>query len=151
MKKLYYSYEDFKNDTRNLIVKLQPYDTIIGISRGGLTLSQAIAEALDIRDVQTIQTQLYDTDKKRDLIFIVDNTSLKENTKVLVVDDIADSGETLKEVMGYLKKKYPKISFESATLFYKHSSCYEPTYWVREATCWIEFFWEVDFIATDKN
>ena len=145
MKKLYYSYENFKKDTHLLLKNLQHFDTIVGISRGGLTLSQAIAESLEIRDVQTIQTRLYDCDKKRECITIIDNTSLKEDSTVLIVDDIADSGETLKEVVEYFTCKYPTIKFKTVTLFYKKSSVYKPTYWVNEATCWIEFFWEVDF------
>jgi xanthine phosphoribosyltransferase len=145
MKKLYYSYTTFKSDTIKLLKMLNEYDTIIGISRGGLTLSQAISEALDIRDVQTVQTRLYDCDKKRECITLIDNTYLRDNTKILVVDDIADSGETLKEVMEFLQNKYPTCSFESATIFYKKTSVYKPTYWINEATCWIEFFWEVDF------
>jgi xanthine phosphoribosyltransferase len=145
MKKLYYSYENFKKDTHLLLKNLQHFDTIVGISRGGLTLSQAIAESLEIRDVQTIQTRLYDNDKKRDCITILDNTLLRDNSKVLVVDDIADSGETLQEVMQHLQNNNPTCSFASAVLFYKKTSVYKPTYWVNEATCWIEFFWEVDF------
>ena len=145
MIKKYYSYNEFKKDTNKLLKQLKRYDTVIGISRGGLTLSQAISEALDIRDVQTIQTRLYDCDKKRECITLIDNTLLRDNTKILVIDDIADSGETLKEVMEYLQNKYPTCSFESVTLFYKKTSVYKPTYWINEATCWIEFFWEVDF------
>jgi len=148
MKKIYYDYETFKHDTRTLLQTLpKEFDAIVAISRGGLTLAQAIAESLNIRDLQTIQTQLYDQTQKRQTITIVDNTSLAQNyTKVLVVDDIADSGETLKEVMTHLQKRYPHIVFKSTTLFYKHTSVYEPTYWVKEANAWIEFFWEVDFI-----
>ncbi|MBA1433192.1 MAG: phosphoribosyltransferase, partial [Epsilonproteobacteria bacterium] len=66
--------------------------------------------------------------------------------RVLVVDDIADSGETLRFIMEYLAKNFPNIEFKSATLFYKSTSCYEPDFWINEANAWIEFFWEKDFI-----
>ena len=147
MKKLYYDYQTFKEDTNKLLQKIpNDYQAIIAISRGGLTFAQALSEALDIRDLQTIQTQLYDKEKKREHITIVDNTSLSNNyAKVLIVDDIADSGETLKAVVDHLQNRYPSICFETITLFYKQTSIYKPTYWIKEAKEWIEFFWEVDF------
>ena len=146
--KQYYSYEDFKRDINSLIKAVKPFEAqaIIGIARGGLTLSHCMAEGLDIREVQTIRTELYDKEQKRSAITIFDNCEFCHVSKVLVVDDIADSGETLQEVMRYLKEKYPKIEFVSATLFYKKTSIYKPHFWINEADAWIEFFWEKDFI-----
>ncbi len=146
MKKEYYSYETFKNDTNSLLQRLpKEYNTIVAITRGGLSFAQALSEALNIRNLQTIQAQLYHEEKKGEKITIIDNTNLQNCKKVLVVDDIADSGETFQAVMQHLEQKYPSCNFESTTLFYKKSSIYEPTYWVREATAWIDFFWEIDF------
>lgn len=143
----YYSYENFKNDTNTLINKLahNSFDVIIGIARGGLTLSHAIAEGLDIRDVQTIRTELYDSTCKRDEISVFGECTLSSAKNVLVLDDIADSGETLKVIMQDLKSKNTDINFISATLFYKKTSIYEPDFWINEAAEWIEFFWEKDF------
>jgi len=147
MEKLYYSYEDFRKDVLALLPKLQNhYDTLIGISRGGLTLTQALAEALDIRNVQTLRTISYDTTQKRDDFLLIDNTDLHLSKKVLIVDDISDSGETLLKVMRYLTTKYPKTTFETVTLFYKETSLYKPTFYANISTQWINFFWEVDFI-----
>ncbi len=147
MKKEYYSYESFKNDTQALLRELHDteVDTLIGIARGGLTLAHALAEGLQVRNVQTLSTQLYDDTKKRDCITIIENCLLESTKHAVVVDDIADSGETLLSVMQHLRQKYPKTRFTSATLFYKESSCFEPDIWVRKAECWIEFFWEKDF------
>jgi xanthine phosphoribosyltransferase len=143
----YYTYEEFKQDTRELVKKVdnEDYDAIVGIARGGLMLSHALSEALEIRNVQTLRTELYDSSVKRDNFLMHDYTLLENLKRVLVVDDIADSGETLQKVIQHLEKRYPDIAFESATLFYKESSVYEPTYWVKEAKEWIEFFWESDF------
>ncbi len=147
MKKIYYSYDEFRKNTLQLLQKLpqKEFDTIIGVARGGLTLAHMISEALDIRNVQSISTQLYDDTQKRDCITITDTCSLEESKKVLLVDDIADSGETLKALYNHLTLTYPHLHFKTATLFYKQSSVYEPDYWVKEANAWIEFFWEVDF------
>ena len=143
----YFTYEEFKNDTKKLINLVEDFEAtaIVGIARGGLTLAHAMAEGLNIREVQSIRTELYDGESKRNKITVFDNTTLSHLKKVLVVDDIADSGETLAIVMQHLKKKYPKLEFQSVTLFYKKTSLYEPHFWVNEANDWIDFFWERDF------
>lgn len=147
--KQYYGYEQFVQDTHQLIncVRESEIDMILGIARGGLTLAHCMAEGLALRKVETLRSELYDGDVKRKKINIVEGCHLSEQKNVLVVDDIADSGETLKYIMQYLTQKYPHATFLSATLFYKKSSCYEPDFWVNEADKWIEFFWEKDFDA----
>lgn len=143
----YYAYEEFKNDTNTLKNKVRDFspEALLAIARGGLTLSHALAEGLNIREVQSIRTELYDKTCKRDLITIFDTCVFEKKSRILVVDDIADSGETLEAIMKHLAQKYPAIEFKSATLFYKTTSIYEPHFWVQEANDWIDFFWERDF------
>ncbi|WP_428737532.1 phosphoribosyltransferase [Sulfurimonas sp.] len=145
--KHYYTYEEFKTDTKELIkqIKNEKFDGIIAISRGGLTLGHCIAEGLGLRDVQTIRTELYDDTTKRDVIKLFGECKFEQHKKVLVLDDIADSGETLKFIMNYLQENFECIEFISATLFYKKTSCYEPIFWIKEASMWIDFFWEADY------
>lgn len=144
----YYSYENFKNDTNTLIKNVKDFDpqVIVAIARGGLTLAHAMAEGLDIRDVQSIRTELYDGTEKRDNITLFGSCEFQKNTRVLVVDDIADSGETLEAVINYLKSSAPLVEFKSCTLFYKSSSKMKPDYWLNDANDWINFFWESDFL-----
>ena len=143
----YYSYEDFKVDTNKLIKQAESFDAevIVGIARGGLMLAHAMSEGLDIRNVQSLRTELYDDTKKRDTLTIHNSCTFEGVKKVLVVDDISDSGETLKAIMEELETKYKDIEFKSATLFYKKISLHQPDFWINEATEWIEFFWEKDF------
>ena len=145
---IYYSYEDFKVDTRTLIDAAQPFgaDAIVAIARGGLALALGMAQGLGIRNVQTLRAELYDHDSKRAKIQIFGDCDLNSCTKVLVVDDIADSGETLRAVLQRLQQQHPHIEFKSATLFYKTGAVIQPDHAVREATEWIEFFWERDFL-----
>ncbi|QOY51642.1 phosphoribosyltransferase [Candidatus Sulfurimonas baltica] len=143
----YYSYENFKNDTNRLIsqVKNFEFDAIVAVARGGLTLSHAMAEGLNIRDVQSIRTELYDDTCKREELTIFGSAEFTDIKKVLVVDDIADSGDTLNEIMKHLRGCFKDVEFQSATLFYKKTSIYEPDFWINEADDWIDFFWERDF------
>jgi len=147
--KQYYSYENFKQDTNILLKEVRTFEpqAIVGIARGGLTLSHAIAEGMNIREVQTIRTELYDESCKRDELTLFGACDFIEKRRVLVVDDISDSGETLAVIMKYLEQKFPDIEFKSATLFYKTTSKHKPHFWVNEAKNWIEFFWEKDFLS----
>ena len=143
----YYSYENFREDTLKLNEKVKEFNpqTIVAIARGGLTLSHTMAEGLDVRDVQSIRTELYDKTCKRDELSIFGECKLSGVERVLVVDDIADSGETLRAIMNDLTLKNSNIEFKTATLFYKKTSVYKPNFWINEAKEWIEFFWEKDF------
>ena len=147
MNKKYYSYENFRNDTLKLISQVQSFqpEAIVGIARGGLTLSHCMAEGLSLREVQTIRTELYDGNCKRQDISLFGICDFKNVKRVIVLDDIADSGETLKAIMNYLEMNFKEIEFKSATLFYKKTSIYEPHFWINEAKEWIEFFWEKDY------
>ena len=147
--KQYYSYKEFKTDTNLLREKLIDEDitSILAVARGGLCLAHCLAEGLNIREVQSIRTELYDDDCKREAIEFFGDCNFKHNAKVLVVDDIADSGETFKYVMEYLRKNFKDIKFVTATLFYKKSSIFKPDMYMQETDKWIEFFWEVDFLS----
>lgn len=60
----------------------------------------------------------------------------------LIVDDIADSGETLKKYSG-LSIRQENERYFIATMFYKHTCCFEPDLWLFEKTYdWVIFPWE---------
>ena len=50
----------------------------------------------------------------------------------------------MQEILRILKEKFPNVEFKLATLFYKKTAVLQPDYTVREATQWIDFFWEAD-------
>ena len=145
MEKINYTYNECINDTKKLIQRLEnDIDTIVAVARGGLTLAHLLSEALNIRNVQSIGTELYDGMEKRETITIKGECDFSKSKNILIVDDIADSGETLKALYNHFTLANPLLHFKTATLFYKKSSVFEPDYWVREAEGWIDFFWEVD-------
>jgi xanthine phosphoribosyltransferase len=143
----YYSYEEFEKDTKDLIAQMknEKIDTILTLARGGMILAQCLAYGLDIRDVQTIKVEAYDKDKKRDNVLISSTCKLEDNSTVLIVDDIVDSGDSLQAVLGFLSQNTTNIKFLSASIFYKENACVQPDFKVKEAKEWIEFFWEKDF------
>jgi len=150
MNKIYYPYEEYKQDLKILISKIdqdfdaRPFDAILGIARGGLSMAQMLGEYYDLREVYAINAIGYENTQKKDSVEVFNVPDLKSANTVLVVDDIVDSGDTLVEVLNVLKKKYPKVTFLTATLFYKTTACIKPTWYVKEPKEWVEFFWSED-------
>jgi len=144
---IYYSYEEFVKDTKKLVEDSKGFkaDTLIAIARGGMTLGHAFANAVDNRRLFTINSILYEKEEKGDHCEVFNVPDLKSAKKVLVLDDIVDSGETMKEVLDVLKAKYPDVEFKVASLFYKRSAVIQPDFSIHEAKEWIGFFWEKDF------
>ncbi len=143
--KIYYPYDEFREDLKILIKKIdENFDTIVPISRGGLCMGQMLGEFYDIRQVYAINTIGYEETIKLDKVKIFHIPNLENSNQVLIVDDIVDSGDTLVIVLDILKKKYPKVIFFTASLFYKSTAIVEPTWWVKKPKGWIEFFWSED-------
>lgn len=147
----YYAYEEFVKDTRKLVELSRGFkaDTLLAIARGGLTLGHAYANAVDNRRLFAINSILYEKDKRGQSCEILNMPDLSDAKRVLILDDIVDSGQTIKEVLALLKETYPHVEFKIASLFYKTTAAIQPDFSVHEATEWIEFFWEKDFIEEE--
>jgi xanthine phosphoribosyltransferase len=148
LEKFYYSYEEFKKDTQKLVNSCREYepDILLAVARGGLTLSHLMAQAMDMRNLYALNSIHYEGELKLDTFNIFNIPDVSHAKRVLVVDDIVDSGETMEEILKVLKEKFPNVEFKLATIFYKKSAVLQPDYTVREAKEWIDFFWEVDVI-----
>ena len=145
MAKIYYSYQEFKQDLKMLTKKIdQTFDALIPISRGGLSMGQMLGEYYNIREVYAINTIGYEGMQKLDEVSVFHIPHLVNVQRVLIVDDIVDSGETLFKVLKVLKAQYPTVEFITASIFYKSTAIIEPTWWVKKPQGWIEFFWSED-------
>ena len=146
MEKLYYSYELFVKDTQVLVDKCRDFEPeiLLAVARGGLTLSHLMAQAMDMRNLYTLNSIHYEGELKLDTFNIFNIPDVSHAKKVLIVDDIVDSGETMREILKVLSEKFPNVEFKLATLFYKNTAVLRPNYSVREANEWIDFFWEID-------
>ena len=145
MIKFYYPYQELVYDLKNLIKMIdQEFDVILPIARGGLTIGQMLGEYYNIREVYAINTIGYDDTEKLDDVTVFNIPNLQMTKRVLIVDDIVDSGDTLTSVLKVLEAKYPTIEFFTASIFYKPTASIEPTWWVKEPNAWIEFFWSDD-------
>jgi xanthine phosphoribosyltransferase len=145
---IYYSYETFVDDVKKLVKETEVFEAeaLLAIARGGLTLAHAYAQATDNRNLFTINSILYDGEVKRTYPKLLNLPELSGYKRVLILDDIVDSGETLRAVLFVLQERYPDIDFKSAALYTKKSADIQPDWALRETTEWIDFFWEKDFL-----
>ncbi len=143
----YYPYEKFVGDVKALVEKTADYtpDTLVAIARGGWMLGHAFASATGNRRLMSVNSVLYEGENKGDAINVFNLPDLSGAKKVLILDDIVDSGETMQAVVEKLKAAYPEAEFRIASLYYKPTATIQPDYALREATEWIDFFWEKDF------
>jgi xanthine phosphoribosyltransferase len=102
-----------------------------------------------MRALYSINSIHYEETRKLDTINIFNIPDLSKAKRVVIVDDIIDSGETMIEIQRVLTAKYPEADFKIASVFYKEKALLRPDFAAREATEWIEFFWDFQ-IDSDK-
>lgn len=140
-----YTYEEFEKDVKVLAKEIRSDfnpEAILAVARGGVTLGHFLAMHINTRLLFTLNSIHYNDSVKLNHIEIFNIPDLSKFTKVLIVDDIIDSGETMQEILRILKEKFPKIEFKVASLFYKDEALLEPEFKVKKTDEWVEFFWE---------
>lgn len=141
----FYSYENFREDVRILVKQIKrdfEPDIILAVARGGMTLGHFLAQALNNRNLFSLNCIHYEGSQKLDEVRVFNIPDLKSFQKILLIDDIADSGESLMQIQKLLREKYPQIELKIATIFYKKSTSLVPDFKVRETKEWVKFFWE---------
>lgn len=118
-------------------------DVTVAVARGGLVPAGALAYALDAKAMGTLNVEFY-TGVGRTLLDPVLlpptlDTSYLAGRKVLVVDDVADSGRTLLLVLQLLREQGADV--RSAVLYTKPTSIVIPDYTWRPTDAWIMFPW----------
>jgi len=122
-------------------------DYIIGITAGGLVPLYFLAKHLDIANILTVSTNSYERDKKGEtVITYLPEIDLK-GKKILLVDEIADTGESFKKMREAIVQKYTVGEIKTATIIVKKGVCaFEPDYWIAEKQNeWIVFPWEKEY------
>ena len=147
-KKAYYSWADIEGLTQDIIrqvtVSNKKYDCVVGLTRGGLTPAVLVSQYLDI-PMHALKVSLRDHVGQEDLErmagFLGINDTVKK--KVLVIDDINDTGATInaiKEVWGDQYVDYTVLinnEASEATVDYSAVDINK-----HENDVWIVFPWE---------
>ena len=121
-------------------------DFVLGISRGGLLVAGALAYALGIKNTFTMSVEFYTgVDERLELPMILppvpDLVDLHE-ARVLIVDDVADTGQTLVLVKDFLEGKVGEVRI--AVLYEKPRSTVRCEYVWERTDRWIVFPWSAD-------
>ena len=143
---IFYSYDEFAVDAKKMAKQIKDEfdpEVILAVARGGLTLGHSLAVALENRNLFTLNSIHYEDTNKLDTIQIFNVPDLSKYTKILLVDDIIDSGESMVEIKRELLKRYPNLDITIATVFYKEKALLLPEFKVKEAHDWVEFFWDI--------
>src|ERR1700738_3423741 len=124
------------------------YDVMLVITRGGMVPASTISERLNLRNILVAAVMFY-TGQERTLdrpIFLqFPADPLLNGRRVLIVDDVWDSGRTIMTAResGPSAGGYP----QTAVLHYKPArSTYfdvRPDYYVDETDAWIVYPWDV--------
>lgn len=143
---LYYSYEEFAKDVPVMARKIRNEfdpEVILAVARGGMTLGHSLSVALENRNLFALNSVHYDGKTKLDTIEIFNIPDLSKFKRVLISEDIIDSGESMVAVKKRLLEIYPHLDIKIATIYYKSKALLLPEYTVKEANEWVEFFWDI--------
>jgi xanthine phosphoribosyltransferase len=107
------SWDQFHRDARALAWRLNgtgPFAAVVAVTRGGLVPAAIVARELGIRVIETVCIASYDYDKQGSVQVLkgVGASVAGEDggAKVLIVDDLGDTGATAKAVREMLPKAH---------------------------------------------
>jgi uncharacterized protein len=118
-------------------------DMVLAIARGGLLVAGALSYALDVKNTYTMNVEFYTgVDERLPVPMILppvpDLVELEE-ARVLIADDVADTGGTLLLVKDFCAGKVGEV--RCAVLYEKPQSQVKCEYVWRRTDRWIDFPW----------
>ena len=97
MKKVYYTWQDVENQTQEILRQLHRDawmpDYVVGLTRGGLVPANLISQYLEV-PMETLKVSLRDNNTQPESNLWMSEDAF-EQKRILIVDDINDSGATL--------------------------------------------------------
>ena len=136
-KHLYVSYDEYHNLIEKLAIKVYQsnwqFDTILCLARGGMRpgdiLSRIFDKPLAIMSTSSYRADAGTTQGVLDIARFITTPKGEIAGKVLLVDDLADTGHTLNAVIHQLKNNYTPITeLRSAVIWTKGISTFQPDY-----------------------
>ena len=139
------TWDQFHRDSRALAWRLReegPFEALVAITRGGLVPAAIVARELNIRLVETVSVKSYDHKNQGGIEVLkpISNDILTTKGKVLIVDDLVDTGATGRVVRDML----PNAHF--ATVYAKPLARDIVDTFITEVSqdTWIYFPWDLD-------
>ncbi len=133
--------------SRKIMNKFYP-DIIIGIARGGLVPARILSDRLWVKDLISVKTEHWGITATKDGEAVL-KTKIDvdiKGKKVLIVDDITDTGESMSLAYNYVKSLGPS-EIRSVTMLHISRSTFVPDYYAELITeknwAWFIFPWNI--------
>ena len=128
-------------------------DMILAIARGGLFCAGSLGYALSVKNVYVMNCEYYTGVGERLELPVVLPPELDlvdhQHSNVLIADDVADTGHTLKLVHDYCLDKVKEV--RSAVLYEKSHSLVKCEYVWKRTDRWINFPWSTEPPVVDTT
>jgi xanthine phosphoribosyltransferase len=145
MDKLYLSWNDITKFTKKIHEQTKDLGNnfgIIGLSRGGLVPAVLFSHLKNYKDLFVTGIKSYEDQRKDTQIFyqIAAKYNFKNKDLVYLIDDICDTGGTMKAVENYMLP----VKIISISIVYRQNKNYKPNYYGIELSDdrWVVFPWE---------
>jgi uncharacterized protein len=140
MNELIISWEEYHSKIEELARKIYlsgwKFEQIICLAKGGLRIGDILCRLYDV-PLAILSVQSYggeDLRKRGNLTFSdhLSMTTLNLGNKILLVDDLVDSGASLEKTITWLNDHYPNTikELKTAVIWYKSCSNFAPDYYV---------------------
>jgi len=124
-------------------------DAVLALARGGLPVAGALAYALGVKNMATLNVEFYtgvDARLEEPLLLPpVPDLAVLRADSLLVVDDVADTGRTLAKVTEFCAEHASVV--RTAVLYEKPQSVVRSDYVWRHTDRWIDFPWSAPVAA----
>jgi len=120
------------------------FDRIVTLAKGGWPMTRSLVDLLAVKEVASIGVRFYcGVGERCEKPMIYQQLPVDINgEKILLFDDVADTGESLLFVKDYLHSLGIE-DIKTATIFYKPHSKIKPDFFARQTNDWIVFPYEV--------
>lgn len=121
-----------------MIPKEKKFDRIIALATGGLTMSRALKDLLQIPKHSSMQVSFYTGIGETAKMPVISQSVPTDitNERVLIFDDINDTGGSLRSAKRYCEMRGAK-EIVMATLFGKPHTTFPSDYYGREVSEWL--------------
>ena len=119
-------------------------DVIVGVSRGGWPPARVLSDILENPNLANVKVEFYVgvAETKGEPTLTQPVSVNVAGKKVLVVDEVADTGKSLQLIKEHLQKE-GAAAVKIAAVYLKPWSIVKPDYYARETSRWIVFPWEI--------
>lgn len=140
------------NLSKEIIDSGKEFDRVVALAKGGWTWARTLADYLNIDHLSSVRIKSYtgvnEAGKPRIVQPLTDQI---HNEKVLIFDEVVDSGETLKKALDYLSMMGAD-EIKTASLCYKPRSKIKPDFYAFKTDAWVIFPHEIrEFIEISSS